>query len=204
MKADDLVESARAAAESGNLTVAEALLKRATEIDPKNNGFGQPDDFKITDWDPYGNFSFTIPTDLLLPGKNTISIRAVDKAGLQITKPVDLVLQGPSDVVWSPQGPGRRERSSAAVRRAAVPPLAWSTTTTRRFRPRTPGLAAPGAGAASRGLWPAGTISNRSASSPAVCSPLASSRRISRRVGSERALKAWLKDMGKCGVRNSA
>ena len=36
MKADDLVESARAAAESGNLTVAEALLKRATEIDPKN------------------------------------------------------------------------------------------------------------------------------------------------------------------------
>ncbi|HYV37174.1 MAG TPA: FG-GAP-like repeat-containing protein, partial [Gemmataceae bacterium] len=47
------------------------------EIDPKNNGFGKPDDFKITNWDPYGNFSFTIPTDLLLPGKNTISIRAV-------------------------------------------------------------------------------------------------------------------------------
>ncbi len=36
MKADDLIESARAAAESGNLQVAEALLKRATEIDPKN------------------------------------------------------------------------------------------------------------------------------------------------------------------------
>ena len=36
MKADELVESARAAAESGNLTVAEALLKRATEVDPKN------------------------------------------------------------------------------------------------------------------------------------------------------------------------
>ena len=36
MKADDLVESARAASTAGNLPVAEALLKRATEIDPKN------------------------------------------------------------------------------------------------------------------------------------------------------------------------
>ncbi len=36
MKADDLVESARAAMNSGNLPVAIALLKRATDIDPKN------------------------------------------------------------------------------------------------------------------------------------------------------------------------
>jgi tetratricopeptide (TPR) repeat protein len=36
MKADELVDSARAAGESGNLPVALALLKRATEIDPKN------------------------------------------------------------------------------------------------------------------------------------------------------------------------
>lgn len=36
MKADDLVESARAAADNGDLPVAEALLKRATEVDPKN------------------------------------------------------------------------------------------------------------------------------------------------------------------------
>jgi tetratricopeptide (TPR) repeat protein len=36
MKADELVESARAAQEVGNLTVAEALLKHATEIEPKN------------------------------------------------------------------------------------------------------------------------------------------------------------------------
>ena len=36
MKADDLVESARAAADAGNLAVAEALLRRATEVDPKN------------------------------------------------------------------------------------------------------------------------------------------------------------------------
>jgi tetratricopeptide (TPR) repeat protein len=36
MKADDLVESARAAMNSGNLPVAIALLKRATEVDPKN------------------------------------------------------------------------------------------------------------------------------------------------------------------------
>ncbi len=36
MKADDLVESGRAAAASGNLPVAIALLTRATEVDPKN------------------------------------------------------------------------------------------------------------------------------------------------------------------------
>jgi tetratricopeptide (TPR) repeat protein len=36
MKADDLVASAGAAIEAGNLPVALALLKRATEIDPKN------------------------------------------------------------------------------------------------------------------------------------------------------------------------
>ena len=36
MKADDLVESGRAAATNGNLEVAIALLKRATEVDPKN------------------------------------------------------------------------------------------------------------------------------------------------------------------------
>ncbi len=36
MKVDDLVDSARAAADGGNLPVAIALLKRATELDPKN------------------------------------------------------------------------------------------------------------------------------------------------------------------------
>jgi len=36
MKVDDLIESARASADSGNLMVAEALLKRATEVDPRN------------------------------------------------------------------------------------------------------------------------------------------------------------------------
>jgi Flp pilus assembly protein TadD len=36
MKADDLVDSGRAAMTSGNFTVAIALLKRATEVDPKN------------------------------------------------------------------------------------------------------------------------------------------------------------------------
>jgi tetratricopeptide (TPR) repeat protein len=36
MKADDLIESARAAADGGNLALAEVLLKRATEVDSKN------------------------------------------------------------------------------------------------------------------------------------------------------------------------
>jgi tetratricopeptide (TPR) repeat protein len=36
MKADDLVDSGRAAAQNGNLPVAIVLFKRATEVDPKN------------------------------------------------------------------------------------------------------------------------------------------------------------------------
>jgi len=36
MKADDLIDSARAAADSGNMPVALVLLKRATEVDPKS------------------------------------------------------------------------------------------------------------------------------------------------------------------------
>jgi Flp pilus assembly protein TadD len=36
MKADDLVDSARAAVDQRQLPVAIALLKRATEVDPKN------------------------------------------------------------------------------------------------------------------------------------------------------------------------
>ena len=36
MKADDLVDSARAAMQNGNVDIAIVLLKRATEIDPKN------------------------------------------------------------------------------------------------------------------------------------------------------------------------
>jgi tetratricopeptide (TPR) repeat protein len=36
MKADDLVDSARASADNGNLPVALVLLQRATELDPKN------------------------------------------------------------------------------------------------------------------------------------------------------------------------
>src|SRR5437660_1023313 len=74
MKADELVESARAAQEAGNLTVAEALLKHATEIEPKNkfawNNLGlvslqmRPDDQAITAFqkqieiNPYDEFAY--------------------------------------------------------------------------------------------------------------------------------------------------
>ena len=36
MKVDDLIESARAAGDAGNLQLAQVLLQRATEVDPKN------------------------------------------------------------------------------------------------------------------------------------------------------------------------
>jgi len=55
MKADDLVESGRAAAQNGNLPVALALFKRATEVDPKNkvawNNLGLVY-FQLRDYDP--------------------------------------------------------------------------------------------------------------------------------------------------------
>ena len=74
MKAEDLVDSARAAADSGNLPVAIALLKRATEVDPKNkfawNNLGliyfamRQDDQAIADFEkqldvnPYDEFAY--------------------------------------------------------------------------------------------------------------------------------------------------
>jgi tetratricopeptide (TPR) repeat protein len=74
MKAEDLVDSAKAAADSGNLPVAIALLKRATEVDPKNkfawNNLGliyfamRQDDQAIADFqkqlevNPYDEFAY--------------------------------------------------------------------------------------------------------------------------------------------------
>ena len=74
MKADELLESARAAADNGNLALAEVLLKRATEVDPKNkfawNNLGliylqtRQDDQAITafqkqiDVNPYDEFAY--------------------------------------------------------------------------------------------------------------------------------------------------
>ena len=74
MKADDLVDSAKAATDSGNLPVAIALLKRATEVDPKNkfawNNLGliyfamRQDDQAITNFqkqlevNPYDEFAY--------------------------------------------------------------------------------------------------------------------------------------------------
>src|ERR1700686_3609472 len=74
MKAEDLVNSAKAAADSGNLPVAIALLKRATEVDPKNkfawNNLGliyfamRQDDQAITNFqkqlevNPYDEFAY--------------------------------------------------------------------------------------------------------------------------------------------------
>jgi tetratricopeptide (TPR) repeat protein len=74
MKAEDLVDSAKAAADSGNLPVAIVLLKRATEVDPKNkfawNNLGliyfamRQDDQAIADFqkqlevNPYDEFAY--------------------------------------------------------------------------------------------------------------------------------------------------
>jgi hypothetical protein len=61
---------------------------------------------KITTWDANGNFSFPVPVANLVPGLNTITLKAVDKANNVTTATITFNLQGPSDVNWAQQGPG--------------------------------------------------------------------------------------------------
>jgi hypothetical protein len=61
--------------------------------------------FRLTNWDASGNFSFTLPTNVLLPGLNTITISAVDKVGNATSIPFSFTVQGPSNVNWASQGP---------------------------------------------------------------------------------------------------
>src|SRR5262249_14435155 len=73
-------------------------------FDVNNDGdFNGPDDFTITNWDPLGNFSFTIPN--LTPGLHTIGVQAVDKAGLKVTTLVPLFLQTGNGSEWQAYGP---------------------------------------------------------------------------------------------------
>jgi hypothetical protein len=91
------------------------------EIDPNNDGFNGPDDYRISAAtnaiDALGNFVTTLPALLpdghsLLPGPRTVAIRAVNRAGLQFVTTLTFNLQGPSLTGWQAKGPGPIEVSA--------------------------------------------------------------------------------------------
>ena len=56
------------------------------QVDPLNNGFGNADDYQVTDIDALVNFVTTFPSFFpdrtqLLPGPHTIAFRSIDRAG---------------------------------------------------------------------------------------------------------------------------
>ncbi len=73
------------------------------EFDPNNNGFGGPDDLKITAWDAQGNFRFTLPNTPA--GFNTIGVQVVDKAGNATKTTFTFFMQSNSVTEWEAVGP---------------------------------------------------------------------------------------------------
>ncbi len=79
------------------------------EFDLSNDSFsGAAGDVSATttNWDPNGNFSYSIPTSDLLPGLNTIDVAAVDNEGqVSAIVPFTFYYQGPSLTDWQSYGP---------------------------------------------------------------------------------------------------
>ena len=84
---------------------------RYVDLDMGNNGFGGPDDVKITRFDAAGNFTYT-PTGLL-PGVYTVPVKVVDRAGNVNVQTISFTIQGPSLVNWQETGPGPIDISAA-------------------------------------------------------------------------------------------
>jgi hypothetical protein len=74
-------------------------------VDLNNDGdFNGPDDVRIHNIDPQGNFQITLP--LTLPGPYTVGIQAISHSGNSTTTNFSFFLQGPSLNTWAAQGPG--------------------------------------------------------------------------------------------------
>ena len=71
--------------------------------------------FKDTTVDAAGDFSFTVPATLLLPGPTTVQIQAVNFGGNVVTQTVNFTVQGPSTTDWAAQGPGPINVSNQGV-----------------------------------------------------------------------------------------
>lgn len=72
-------------------------------IDVKNNGFGNADDLKITEWDALGNFGFFLPNTPA--GQNTVGVQVVDRAGNKTTRTFTFFMQTNSVTEWEGIGP---------------------------------------------------------------------------------------------------
>jgi hypothetical protein len=87
-------------------------------FDLGNNGFGGADDVTITTFDANGYFTFTPTT--LLPGFQTIPVRAFDQAGNFVQQTTTFILQGPSLTNWQAAGPGPIDISGAGLNYSTV------------------------------------------------------------------------------------
>ncbi len=84
----------------------------AIQVDPLNNGFGNADDYQVTDIDGLGNFVTTLPSFFpdgtqLLPGPITVAFRVLDRAGnVSAIQRITFNYQGPSTTAFQSVGPG--------------------------------------------------------------------------------------------------
>jgi hypothetical protein len=84
----------------------------AIQVDPLNNGFGNADDYRVTDIDALGNFVTTLPSFFpdgtqLLPGPITVAFRVLDRAGnVSAIQRITFNYQGPSTTAFQSVGPG--------------------------------------------------------------------------------------------------
>ncbi len=137
------------------------------EVDPENNGFGNADDYQITNIDALGNFSTTLPSlfpdgTQLLPGPITVAFRVIDRAGnVSAIQRITFNYQGPSTQAFQALGPGphhTRARASTSPRSRARSWLPWSIL---RIRRATLSMRLPAMEASGRPLT-AGQIGSRS------------------------------------------
>jgi hypothetical protein len=121
-------------------------------IDVANDGnFNGPNAFRITNWDPQGNFTATLTNFIpnLLPGPYTIGVQAVDKAGNAFTTTFSFVYNGPSTSSWSAQGPGPISTAGQGVQ---YPNVSGEVTATV-VDPRDPSGNTLYIGSANGGVW---------------------------------------------------
>lgn len=96
------------------------------EVDPLNNGFGNGDDYFVTNVDALGNFQTTLPSVLpdgtrLLSGPITVAFQVADDAGnVSPVQRITFNFLGDSKSAWSPLGPGPTRYTGEGVNFATV------------------------------------------------------------------------------------
>ncbi len=105
--------------------------------------------FKTTTFDAEGDFSFTVPSSLLLPGLTSVNVLAMNQAGNHVTQNVSFTEQGPSTTDWAAQGPGPINVSTQGVNYQSVS----GDITAIAVDPRDPTGNTYFVGAANGGVW---------------------------------------------------